>query len=91
VNKPQSQPVSHRPHSFASCRPTAPYLVQLHSTTAQSKTVTASQPATANMSLVCNAKPAQKVSTNSTLLGLIKPPQPQQSSVFQSAAARPAP
>jgi hypothetical protein len=88
LDKPQPQPVSCRPQSLASCRPSASYPVRPHSNTAQSKAVNVSQPASANTSSIGPVKPAQPISTNTTLRGLTKLIQPNTS---QSAAARPAP
>jgi hypothetical protein len=88
LDKPKPRPVSRRPQSLVSSRPSASYPVWPHSNTAQSKAVNVSQPASANTSSIRPVKPAQPISTNAALRGLTKSIQP---NIFQSAASRPAP
>ncbi|XP_012890058.1 PREDICTED: uncharacterized protein C2orf78-like [Dipodomys ordii] len=86
--KPQARPVSHKPQSLASQRPTVPYPARPHSNTAQPTTVSLSQPATANTSFIGSTKTSQPTATNTTTQGLTNVPQP---SVSQSAVSMPKP
>ncbi|XP_012891223.1 PREDICTED: uncharacterized protein C2orf78-like [Dipodomys ordii] len=82
--KPQARPVSRRPQSLASRRPTVPYRTLPCSNTAQPTAVSRSQPATANTCFIAS----QPIAANRTKQGLTTTPQP---SVSQSTVARPEP
>ncbi|XP_012891225.1 PREDICTED: uncharacterized protein C2orf78-like [Dipodomys ordii] len=86
--KPQARPVSRRPQSLASRRPTAPYRALPCSNTAQPTAVSRSQPATANTCFIDSTKTSQPIAAKTIKQGLTTTPQP---SVSQSTVARPEP
>ncbi|KAM4828566.1 uncharacterized protein RHO17_025604 [Thomomys bottae] len=86
--KPRVRPLSRRPQSLASHRPTVADPAQFPSNTAQPTPLNASQPAHDSSCLRAPIKPPQPISTHATLWGRNNPPQ---SSVSQLAVARPAP
>ncbi|XP_069845005.1 uncharacterized protein C2orf78-like [Dipodomys merriami] len=86
--KPQARPVSRRPQSLASRRPTVPYHALPCSNTAQPTPVSRSQPATANTCFIGSTKTSQPTTDKTIKQGLTTTPQP---SVSQSTIARPKP
>ncbi|KAM4828565.1 uncharacterized protein C2orf78-like [Thomomys bottae] len=86
--KPRVRPLSRRPQSLASHRPTVAAPAQFPSNTAQPTPLNASQPAHDSSCLRAPTKPPQPISTHATLWGRNNPPQ---SSVSQFAVTRPAP
>ncbi|XP_012870042.1 PREDICTED: uncharacterized protein C2orf78-like [Dipodomys ordii] len=65
--KPRARPVSHRPQSLASQRPTGAYSARPLPNTAQPVPVNAAQPATDNSCLMAPIKPPRPIFSNSTL------------------------
>ncbi|XP_055450682.1 uncharacterized protein C2orf78 homolog [Psammomys obesus] len=89
LDKPQARPISRKPLSLASHRPTTVYSAQPHSHRAQPTTLGPCQPPPASTSLMASAKAALPSSTSGTQSNVTNPIQ--SSTVPQSAASRPAP
>ncbi|XP_021512867.1 uncharacterized protein C2orf78 homolog [Meriones unguiculatus] len=87
--KPQAKPVSRKPLSLASRRPTAAYPAWPHSHRAQPSPHRPSQPPPPSTPLMASAKPAPQISNSGTRPNITNPIQ--SSTVPQSAASRPAP
>ncbi|XP_006997847.1 uncharacterized protein C2orf78 homolog [Peromyscus maniculatus bairdii] len=73
LDKPQARPVSRKPLSLASRRPTTVYPVRPHSYLAQSTIPKPSQPAPARTSLMASDKPVLPIATSATQDNITNP------------------